>query len=49
MSEKHKEPEHIGGDYIEATIGDSARDVVVGKDIKVHEVTIAGDVRDTPW
>lgn len=47
MSEKRKKPEHVGGDHIEATIGDSARDVVVGKDIKVHEVTIAGDVHES--
>ena len=45
MNKKRERREHNGGDYIEATIGDSARDVVVGKDIDVHKVTIGGDVR----
>lgn len=44
MNEEHERREHIRGDYIEATIGDSARDVVVGKDIDVHKTTIRGDV-----
>jgi hypothetical protein len=47
MSKKRERREHIGGDYIEATIGDSARDVVVGKDIDVQKVTIGGDVRES--